>query len=260
MAEPNKIFGHHKYCPILNPVLNQLYQETQSTLIIPINLRENVDIEMPLIINKQNHLFITDPQILHSLKIDNAGGDSNVSEAYSMELFRQLFGGKSFICECEVQYDYYGASMVDYVCTLSTRCSSESELQYDYHDASIAKHVCTRVGVSVTRAMGYPTPNFFTSDTARNLLCKKLHGLIVARNAVSQKHSFYYTWLHIWCQNTYIANIIIKLIPHIITDLDIQDYIGIILTITDDNQIYHNVYDHTHGISYTNIILNFHES
>ena len=114
------------------------------------------------------------PISLRSIQIENAGGSSNISEMISIEYYIRLFKATDFLLEMEVSYilDY---KMVDYVCNIGK----------------------FRIGVSVTRAMGYPSPKDFTYEKALRLLHKKLYGLIVARNSVCKKHSFTRSILHV---------------------------------------------------------------
>lgn len=127
----------------------------------------------------------------------NAGGHSDVSEMYSIEHYIRLYGATDVIFEMNVEYwiDY---KMVDYICTVNNQ----------------------RIGVSVTRAMGYPTADYFTKQKGVELLNKKLFGLIVARNATTQKHTFYKSILHVWCQNQRIADILEK----VYCDIDLSEY------------------------------------
>lgn len=119
---------------------------------------------------------------IRSLQVDNAGGNSVLSEMMSIEYFTRVYKARDILLEMEVEYwiDY---KMVDFVCTIPQG----------------------RVGVSVTRAMGYPNPEKFTYEKAIGLLRKKLYGLIVSRNGVLKKHSFFRSILHIWCQTREIA-------------------------------------------------------
>ena len=91
------------------------------------------------------------PTALRAIACVNAGGKSEISEALSINYFEKIFGAHSIILEMEVEYwiDY---SMVDYVCT-------------------VGQH---RIGVSVTRAMGYPEESIFTAETAKYLLRRKI--------------------------------------------------------------------------------------
>lgn len=162
------------------------------------------------------------PISLRSIQIDNAGGNSNISEMVSIEYYIRLFGATDFLLEMEIHYilDY---KMVDYICNIG-RC---------------------RVGVSVTRAMGYPSPKDFTYQKALRLLHKKLYGLIVARNAVCRKHSFTRSILHVWCQTTKIARMVKKAYSSFDIyeyGLDIKGIVLLHLTVCSDSYIYNNTF------------------
>ncbi len=181
------------------------------------------------------------PTAQRSLDVTNAGGKSEVSEAISMDYFERIFHAHDIILEMEVEYwiDY---SMVDYVCTI---------------DSSLDPR---RVGVSVTRAMGYKKKGIpqkvtdadkgkyldesvFTREDANHLLRKKLYGLIVSRNAVSDKHSFYRSVLHVWCQSHRIAEMLREEFGKFdINDfgLDIQGTVILLLTVCSFEGIYTN--------------------
>lgn len=182
-------------------------------------------------VTHRSHIFIDQYILPHrslvcedakrSITIENAGGKSEISEMYSIDYFTQMYGAKHTILEKEVNYwiDY---KLVDFICTI------------DSH----------RVGVSVARAMGYPTSDKFTADMASKLLFKKLYGLIVARNAVVKEQSFFKSILHIWCQDIHVA----ELLKEAFSKLDDNDYgldvKGILLlqlTICDDLQLYKNI-------------------
>lgn len=112
---------------------------------------------------------------LNSLKLDNAGGKSAVSEALSINILDRYYHASNFIFEKEVQY-IFDYKMVDYICTIGQN----------------------RIGVSVTRAIGqYDATNDsfdankFTAIQATELLEKKFSGLIVARKCVTKELNFY---------------------------------------------------------------------
>lgn len=155
-----------------------------------------------------------------SLEILNAGGQSEISEMFSINYFIEKYNASNIILEKEVIYwiDY---KMVDFIVTIGEN----------------------RIGVSVARAMGFPNASCFTYEMAKKLLFKKIYGLIVARNGVVKEQSFYRSFLHIWCQSENIAN----LLQLAFENLDENDYglkiKGILLlqlTICDDQQIYSN--------------------
>lgn len=152
----------------------------------------------------------------------NAGGKSEVSEALSMQFLAEKMGAKNFVLEMDVEYwiDY---KMVDYLCTINGK----------------------RIGVSVTRALGFPSPEKFTYDSAVELLDKKLYGLIVSRNGIKKEHSFYQSILHIWCQTEKIANYVKEAFEKIDIgkryQLDIRTDIKLLLTVSGEKCIYKNI-------------------
>ena len=150
----------------------------------------------------------------------NAGGKSIVSEALSIEYFINVFNASQIILEMQITYwiDY---KMVDFICSIDDQ----------------------RVGISVTRAMGFPEPQQFNLNHARHLLNKKIHGLIIARNGVNENHTFYKSILHIWCQNTTIANFIYDAYNELNLStfgLDIKGTLIVMLTICNSKNIYSN--------------------
>lgn len=159
-----------------------------------------------------------------SITVDNAGGKSEISELYSIDYFIKIYRGNNVILEEEVSYwiDY---KMVDFICSINGN----------------------RVGVSVARAMGFPTSQDFTYQSAEKLLRKKLYGLIVARNAVVKEQSFYKSILHIWCQSEKIANNLQMAFSNLDDNdygLDIKGVLILQLTVCDDMQLYKNFLNH----------------
>ncbi len=160
------------------------------------------------------------PISIFSVLLGNAGGNSDISEMMSIEYYIRSCKATNFLFETEIQY-CVNYKMVDYICDVDGR----------------------RVGVSVTRAMGYPRPEDFTYARALRLLHKKLYGLIVARNAVCKKQSFKKSILHVWCQNLRIAKLIKKAYSSFsINDygLDIKGFVILHITVCKDSYIYTN--------------------
>jgi len=165
-----------------------------------------------------------------SLEIDNAGGKSAISEMFSIEYFIRAFRARKILCEMEVGY-WFDCNMVDFVCSIP-RFPQDSLLSR-----------ASRVGVSVTRAMGYPTPEEFTYEQGLALLRKKLYGLIIARNSVVKAHSFYKSVLHVWCQTPRIATLLRKAYASFdICDygLNIKGVVVLHLTVCPSEYIYSN--------------------
>ena len=154
-----------------------------------------------------------------SLSIENAGGNSKYSEALSIQYFRERFRARNFILEMEIKYwiDY---KMCDFICEIKGN----------------------RVGVSVSRAMGFPKSSDFTHEIAYNLLCKKLHGLVIASRGICEKQEFFVSVLHIFCQDQRVADIVRDIYPTILSEDDsntIKDVI-MILTVCERGYIYTN--------------------
>jgi hypothetical protein len=159
-------------------------------------------------------LCLSASQILNT---ENAGGNSTVSETLSMECLARLFDASEGITEMDVIYWNQRWKKIDYICTI-------------YNE---------RVGVSVTRAMKHPFPDEFTFEDAIDLLYKKIYGLIIARQGVTQKQQYFKTILHIWCQTTYIANTVHNAFQSLSDDLMTENII-IYTTITNYKPIYYD--------------------
>lgn len=115
----------------------------------------------------------------------NAGGQSIVSEAFSMEHLSRRFGARHVVTEMEITYWNYNWKKVDYLCDIRGN----------------------RIGVSVSRAMGFPTPDRFKFTDAERLVKKKLRGLLVAMQGVDDDHRQDMAILHIFCQTQEIAGL-----------------------------------------------------
>lgn len=158
---------------------------------------------------------------IKSMSVQNAGGASELSEALSIHYFHRRFRVTKFMFEMDISYDFYGSSICDFLCDFG---------QY-------------RVGVSVTRAMHFLNPSLFSSSDADRLLTKKLWGLIVARNGVSDQHNFHKCCLHIWCQTQHIADTLSLAHLKLLTTLEHDDPIRevvLILTVCNASWIYTN--------------------
>lgn len=161
--------------------------------------------------------FVDTPK--RSLSIRNAGGSSEISEALSMQYMYYRFHTSQFVPEMEVDY-WIESKICDYL----MRCNGEN------------------FGVSVTRAVSYPFTQEFSYDNAITLLNKKLYGLIVARNSISDKHMFHRSILHIWCMSAQTAHNIKKAHEEIVRQ-DINrtyDNVYVICTVCPHVYIYNN--------------------
>lgn len=122
----------------------------------------------------------------------NAGGSSWISEALSVEVLNRCLGACDVVTEMQVEYFFSNCKKVDYVARLPGRSGRRSD----------------RCGVSVTRAMGFPSESNFSLEDANHLLLKKLQGLVVARSCISEAHSFTQSLLHVWCASNRIAELV----------------------------------------------------
>ena len=171
----------------------------------------------------------------------NAGGNSILSETISMEYLTRKFNAHSITTEMEVEYFSPHWKKVDFVVTINS----------------------TRVGISVTRAMGFPNPYNFTEKQAYHLMMKKLHGLVVARDGTFNRgwnydDGFFYIHsesyisnpnscfqkciLHILCQTERIANIIYKTIPRVRKKLNIDDDVIIVATVVYSKHLSNDIF------------------
>lgn len=149
------------------------------------------------------------------LRSQNAGGNSELSEALSVEYLCAVFGARRVTPEMQVQY-WIQYKIVDYLTYVHGK----------------------RIGVSVTRAMGYPSADCFTLADAQRLLHKKLYGLIVARASTCSSDGFYNSLLHIWCQDRRIAELVREAWGS--AELELRDHIVVLCTVTALPCIWHN--------------------
>lgn len=120
----------------------------------------------------------------------NAGGGSIVSEYLSAEILFRLLNYQDLITEMGVVYKAYGGNIADFLLGFSNNGRKFN------------------VGVSVARAMGYPSESVFDLDQARRLMVKKLNGLIVARSGVVKSQRFYASIVHFIAQSSRIADLL----------------------------------------------------
>lgn len=141
----------------------------------------------------------------------NAGGSSLVSEALSAEVLSLLYQATNLRTEMEVQYVFSGWSMVDYVVDV----------------------MGSRVGVSVTRAMGFPLEANFGVREARRLLTKKLEGLVRARANMARRDSFTKSLLHVFAQSERVASLLYNEF-HLLDDAT-RDSVVVLVTVTNQS-------------------------
>ncbi len=90
--------------------------------------------------------------------------------------------------------------------------------------------------------MKYPDPNEFSDEDAYELLKRKMNGLLIARNCVSEEDSFYICFLHVLCQTRGIADKIRSAYPRVVSEDDTGTIgeIIVLATVYEDPFIYSN--------------------
>lgn len=146
-----------------------------------------------------DYLTLPSPADIHlsrdakrSIEVDNAGGGSAISEMFSIDLYVKAFMARKVLLEMEVDY-WFRCKMVDFVCYIPR------------YPKDRMRSKASRIGVSVTRAMGYPVSTEYTYEQGLRLLKKKIYGLMIARNSVVKDQAFYKSILHVWCPTPEIA-------------------------------------------------------
>lgn len=162
---------------------------------------------------------------------ENAGGASAQYSEYLSALMYLGFSARNFIEEMAVPY-WFSWKKVDYLCIIHNQ----------------------RVGVSVKRAVNKeimlqlktnnnpPKSSKQVTDQSfepTHFLDSAIRGLVVARNCVSPDHNFDRSILHVWCPTQRIATILRKAFKELNhTDLDVQGYLIIHLTVCYDPMLY----------------------
>lgn len=115
---------------------------------------------------------------------ENAGGQSELSEGFSFECLRRVFGAKLVKTEMAIRYWWNSWKKTDY----SVRMSG------------------VVIGVSVTRAMKYK--GIFNKFDAQKLLRKKLFGINESTLGVLEQDEWQRQILHIWATDEYVERIL----------------------------------------------------
>lgn len=156
----------------------------------------------------------------------NAGGTSVVSETLSMEYMHQRFCAADVLTEMQIKYWSDNWKKVDFICSIATTSASVA-----------GAGMMQRVGVSVTRAMGFPDYTSFTFEDGLKLLHKKLNGLVVARAGVDELHRYDRSVLHIWCQHASVAATMRRAFDAMLAEGDealVHEDVCVVLTVAED--------------------------
>ena len=159
-----------------------------------------------------------------SLLVDNAGGNSEISEAWSISYLMDKIGANECIYEMNVRYIFNEYKMVDYIISVNN------------------SNTVTRIGVSVTRAICSPYKKY-TREEGIRLLKKKLEGLVISKETVCGEQNFYQSILHIWVPNINVANLLKDIIitnDVQLNDLEINGTLDVWITVSDYLPLYNN--------------------
>ena len=158
------------------------------------------------------------------LREPNAGGASVVSEALSAEYMARRFGARDIVTEMAIQYWFPNWKKIDYIATFFGG----------------------RVGISVTRAMGFPYATDFDMEDAIRLCEKKLNGLVIAKSGISPACRYERSILHCFCQTEEISNLMLIAFNEMIQRdkmehpncPTLEGSITLILTVCDIREVY----------------------
>jgi len=144
------------------------------------------------------------------LSVENAGGDSILSEALSFEIFSRAFGCSLLETEMEVHYFPRGSSIIDY-----TAVVEEDDII---------------VGVSVTRCMDAPH-RAMDADGALRLIRKKMRGLLSAEANISKLFAWDRSVLHVLCDTEANADLITAAYAEL--DAEEKDNVVVVISTVD---------------------------
>ena len=139
----------------------------------------------------------------------NAGGSSIISESLSAEVLVRMFGAGGIRTEMEIEY-VTSSKIVDFTIKMYGK----------------------NVGVSVTRAMGWPIEAQFTYAHGHRLMRKKIAGLIVARENARER--FDVAILHVMCSSNRIKNVLYRVYKKLPRDFTCD--IIVLCTVADESR------------------------
>ncbi|KAJ6253808.1 hypothetical protein M0813_13225 [Anaeramoeba flamelloides] len=154
------------------------------------------------------------------LTTENAGGNSIISESMSFEVLKRLFGAKLIATEMEIEYKIPNVPITDYIIQVEE----------------------TKIGVSVTRSMKWPSTSKYTNLDAHKLLKRKLSGVIKS-NTNLKKPYFEKQILHIWSPSASVTEILSQVWQNEIND-DLKSNTFVLITTAEKNAdwIFWNIY------------------
>ena len=150
------------------------------------------------------------------LEADNAGGSSLYSEIYAFEVLRRCEEAALLKTETEVIYNVSDGSITDLLLEID-------EL---------------KIGVSVTRAYGWPPEDPYTEEMAITLLEKKLNGIIESSANVAPEDSWEKQVLHVLAYTSDHADTIIEVFNSMDSSLTVDTVLFVTTTEGEDEFLY----------------------
>lgn len=154
----------------------------------------------------------------NSLLIRNAGGKSEISEAYSIHHLSELLKCNTVIYETQITY-WCKYKLLDYI------------MLFKNHN----------IGVSVVRA--FERNKIFDYDFGVQLLQRKINGIMIARRIVTEYQSFDDSILHIFSENKKITDILIQCLKDDSfkpSKIELRGNVSIYITTSSINAIFIN--------------------
>lgn len=147
---------------------------------------------------------------------ENAGGQSELSEGFSFEILKRVFGAKLVKTEMAIRYWWNSWKKTDY----SVRMNG------------------LVIGVSVTRAMKYR--GIFNRGDAEKLLRKKLFGINESTLGVLEQDEWQRQILHIWATDEYVERVLYgTFLDLLFTEPDLVRNTIIMVTVTSSWWIFY---------------------
>lgn len=147
---------------------------------------------------------------------ENAGGQSELSEGFSFEILKRVFGAKLVKTEMAIRYWWNSWKKTDY----SVRMNGQV------------------IGVSVTRAMKYR--GIFNRGDAEKLLRKKLFGINESTLGVLEQDEWQRQILHIWATDEYVERVLYEtFLDLLFTEPDLVRNTIIMVTVTSSWWIFY---------------------
>lgn len=173
-------------------------------------IKPKISVKIDAMVNPELNIFAS-----KSLNKRNAGGKSEISEAYSISHISEKLKPINCIYEKQIKY-WCEHKMIDYI------------LEFKKY----------KLGVSVVRA--FSKKEEFSHKQGTLLLRKKIEGILAAKTIISNFHYFNKSVIHIICESERISEIILDCLKKLKDDFEIKDKILIWISVSSIQSIFTN--------------------